>query len=165
VHEFEATVVHHFVGTLRYTVVYLPPEIAAELPLAQHPRLRISGEVGEVPFDGAWQPANGRWYLMLGKRLLKEAGLSVGDRTEVRFRVEDQDSVDVPADLQRAIDADPLAASAWAKLSPGKQRAWSHRVGSAKTGATRLRRTTEVVDKLRDGTAGVLMVKKPRVST
>ena len=52
----------------------------------------------------------------------------------------------------------------WAKLSPGKQRAWSHRVGSAKTGPTRLRRVAEVIDKLRDGTAGVLMVKKPRAS-
>jgi hypothetical protein len=162
VHEFDATIVHHYLGTYRYTVVFLPDAIARELPFDRHPRLRISGDLGEVPFEGAWQPANGRWYLMLSKRLLKDAGVAVGDRVEVRFRVEDQDAVDVPSDLQRAIDADDLAAAEWAKLSAGKRRAWSHRVHAAKTGPTRLRRVVEVVDRLRAGTAGTLILKTRR---
>ncbi len=60
-HGFAGPVVRHDVGTYRYTVVFLPPEIAARLPLAEHPRLRISGEVSDLPFSGAWQPVRGRW--------------------------------------------------------------------------------------------------------
>ncbi len=52
-HAFEARVVHHDLGTYRDTVVFLPPEVAARLPLDAHPRLRVSGEVGDVPFSGA----------------------------------------------------------------------------------------------------------------
>ncbi len=60
-HAFEGRIVHHDVGTYRYTVVFLPTEIAAALPLAEHPRLRFTGEIGDVPLSGAWQPVRGRW--------------------------------------------------------------------------------------------------------
>jgi hypothetical protein len=68
-HAFEGRIEHHDVGTYRYTVVFLPRELALSLPLEEHPRLRVSGEVAEVPFSGAWQPVRGRWYLMLSKPL------------------------------------------------------------------------------------------------
>jgi hypothetical protein len=59
---FEGEVVHHDVGTYRYTVIFLPADIAGQLPFAEHPRLRVTGEVAEIPFSGAWQPVRGRWY-------------------------------------------------------------------------------------------------------
>ncbi|MEM7025878.1 MAG: YdeI/OmpD-associated family protein, partial [Pseudomonadota bacterium] len=128
-----------------------PPEMAKDLPLGQHPRLRVSGEIGEISFSGAWQPTRGRWYLMLSKQIMKDGGISLGDWVDVRFRVEDQDSVDVPDLLQRAIDADEVIAAAWQALSPGKRRGLAYRVASAKTSGTRQRRIEEVLDILRTG--------------
>lgn len=148
-HGFEGQIVHHNVGTYRYTVIFLPPELVAELPLDRHPRLRASGEIGEIPFSGAWQPVRGRWYLMLSKPLLKDGGYRVGDWVEVRFRVEDQDSVEMPETLQRALDADETLNTAWQSLSAGKQRGWAHRVASAKTEPTRQKRLDEVLAALR----------------
>ncbi len=78
----------------------------------------MSIEVAEVPFSGAWQPVRGRWYLMLSKPLLRASGLSVGQTAEVRFRVEPQDAVEIPASLERALGADPSIKAAFEALTP-----------------------------------------------
>lgn len=148
---FTGLVERHDLGSYGYTVIWLPHAIAAQLPLAEHPRLRISGELNDHPCSGAWQPSRGRWYLMLGKPLLKATGLSVGCLAELRFRVEAQDAVDVPALLARAVAADAAAGARWAALTPGKQRALSHFVVSAKTGPTAARRVAQAVAWLADG--------------
>lgn len=142
---FTGIVEHHDLGTYRYTVLWLPDAIAAQLPLADHPRLRISGELNEHPVTGAWQPSRGRWYLMLGKPLLKATQLVVGSEAELRFRIEPQDVVDVPPVLTRAIRLNAQAAKRWDAQTPGKQRALSHHVASAKTAATFGRRVAQVI--------------------
>jgi hypothetical protein len=73
-YQFEAMVEPHDLGTYRYTVVFLSDELIAELPFAQHPWLRISGEINDHPMAGAWQPSRGRWYLMLSKPLCGQRG-------------------------------------------------------------------------------------------
>lgn len=150
-HEFEGRIVPHDVGTYRYTVVFLPPEIARDLPFDRHPRLRARGEVGDVPFAGAWQPVRGRWYLMLSKDLLRQGGLAVGDLVEVRFRVEDPDTVDVPEGLRRALEGDEAARATWEGLSAGKRRGLAHMVHAAKTEPTQRRRLADVLAMLRSG--------------
>ncbi|WP_164847364.1 YdeI/OmpD-associated family protein [Sphingobium algorifonticola] len=142
---FTGLVEHHDLGTYRYTVLWLPDEIAGQLPLAEHPRLRISGELNDQPCTGAWQPSRGRWYLMLGKPLLKATGLSVDCFATLRFRVEPQDEVDMPPLLAQALEGNRAAAERWAMLTPGKQRAICHHVLSAKTGATVARRIAQAV--------------------
>ena len=137
--------------TYRYTVIWLPEEIAAQLPLSEAPRLRISGELNEHPVTGAWQPSRGRWYLMLGKPVLKATGLTVESLAELRFRMEPQDEVEVPALLARALDQDTEAAARWSALTPGKRRALAHHVGSAKTGSTAARRTAQALAWLSGG--------------
>lgn len=143
---FSALVEEHALGSYVYTVVWLPDEIAAQLPLGEHPRLRISGEINEHPFTGAWQPSRGRWYLMLGKPLLRATGLAIDAWAEVRFRIEEQDAVDVPPLLLRALAANATASARWAALTPGKQRALSHRLLSAKSAPTAARRIAEIID-------------------
>ena len=147
-HSFEAEIVHHFVGTYRYTAVFLPEDLIEALPLDRYPRLRVSGEIGDIPFSGAWQPVRGRWYLMLSKPLMKDGGYAIGDRVEVRFRVEDQETVDVPEILERALNADVDAMAAWQAASAGKRRGWAHRIESAKAVTTKQRRLDEVLKAL-----------------
>ncbi|HEX8387649.1 MAG TPA: YdeI/OmpD-associated family protein [Sphingomonas sp.] len=148
---FEGEVVHHDLGTMRYTAIFLPADLAAELPFDVNPRLRATGEVNDVAFAAAWQPSRGRWYMMLSKKLLREAGLSVGDMAEVRFRVEPADSVDEQPDIARALAADPALATAWDSLTPGRRRGWTHRVASATGAATRLKRVAELTAALSGG--------------
>jgi len=148
-HVFEADLDRFGVGRTRkvwYTVLFLPADLAATLPFADHPRLRIEGEIADVPVEGAWIPTgDGRRYVIVAPRVLKDAGVGIGDRVEMRFRIADQAAVDVPPELAAAIARDAAAQQAWAALTPGKRRGHAHRVRDAKGEATRARRVAEVI--------------------
>lgn len=155
-HVFDAEIARHPIGKgariVHYTVVYLPPAMASELPFDAHPRLRVVGEIADVPVEGAWQPAgDGRRYLMVPKTVFESAGVAVGDRVEVRFKIADQDAVDVPDALNRLLISDKDLAAKWSALTPGAQRAFSYRVSSAKTEPTIAKRVSEVADMVRAG--------------
>ena len=149
-HTFEGDIVHHDVGYI-YTVIFLPPDLIDKLPFDKYPRLRIEGEVAGQPFEGAWQPVRGRWYIMLSKPLLKAAEVGVGDEVEVRFSVVDQDAVDVPAELERALLENARADSAWHELTAGKKRGFAYHVSSAETTPTRQKRLVQVIEALETG--------------
>lgn len=143
-HHFETRIARHAVGTYHYTVVYLDTSLHGELPLDVHPRLRIESDVAGIPIKGAWQPARGTWYLMLPKKPLKEAGLTVGSSVEVWFRVLPQDDVDVPEELATLLASKSRARKAWEKLTPGTQRGLAHLVASAKRAETIANRVAQV---------------------
>lgn len=153
--DFEGRVEWHAIGrtkVLTYRAVFLPDDLAGRLPLGRQGAVRVEGELGEFPFEAAWQPAgNGRHFMMVGPALLREAGLDVGDEVRVRFTPIPADRVTVPPELTRLLAVDAEAAEAWTALTPGKRRAWAHFVGSAKSEATRTRRTEEVRRALHEG--------------
>jgi hypothetical protein len=137
---FEASVERHIVGKYTYTVVFLDPSLEGELPFAEHPKLRFDGEINDHPISAAWQPVRGRHFAMLSKTLLKETGLTVGDRVEVRFRVADQEAVDMPAEIMAALAADDWFSALWQAMTAGRRRAFCHMVGDAKSPEVRARR-------------------------
>ncbi|MEM6617278.1 MAG: YdeI/OmpD-associated family protein [Pseudomonadota bacterium] len=145
-HVFETQIVRHDVGSYAYTVVFLDPDIAPQLPFDQHSRLRMSGEINDIPFEAAWQPVRGRYYAMLSKPVLKAGDLALGDWVEVRFRLEDQEAVDVPADLRHALSADIEARDAFDALTAGKRRGLSIWIDSAKRAPTRAKRISATLD-------------------
>lgn len=150
-YEFRETVVAHDFGKFAYTVVYLPDELVGELPLKKFPRLRINAEVNEFELEAALQPTAGRWFLLLSKRVLKACDAALGDSVRVRFCIADQDAVNVPEELQQALNGDANATSKWEALTPGKQRSFAYRVASAKRLETRLKRVNEVFEMLDAG--------------
>jgi len=133
-----------------YSVLFLPPELAADLPFARYPRLRVDGEIADVPVTGAWIPTgDGRRYFIVAPRVFRDAGVAVGSIVEMRFRIADQDAVDMPDALGAALSIDADATAAWARLTPGKQRGLTHIVHGAKTEPTRVRRVAEVIATLK----------------
>ncbi|MEM1186280.1 MAG: YdeI/OmpD-associated family protein [Planctomycetota bacterium] len=153
--EFEAVIEHHNLGTYRYTVVFLDERLHEHLPLSENPRLRASGEIRDIPFDGAWQPVRGRWYLMLSKPLMRDGEFEIGSVVRVRFRVEDQDAVEVPPELDAMLQGNAALKQAWDALTVGKRRGLAYRVSFAKTAATVKKRLVEVAEALA-GSAGHL---------
>lgn len=147
---FTTTVEKLDFGRMYYTVSYLPQELVPELPLEKYPRLRIEGIVAEIPFEGALQPTSGKWYLLLSKRLLKDAGKALGDKIQVSFDVADQDHVSVPEDLRQALEENPEHKKIWDSLTPGRRRGFAHRVDSARRPETREHRILEILDQLYD---------------
>ncbi len=149
--EFEASIEYHDFGRMGYTVVYLPDALREKLPFEQYPRLRVNADIFGYPIDGAFQPGQGKTYLIVSKAALKEIGVSLGDIVDVQFTVADQNTVDVPDELQAKLKQDKVALKVWESLSPGKQRALCHSVNSAKTKPTVDRRITAVLLSLKEG--------------
>lgn len=147
---FECLIDYFGVGTNRkvwYKVVFLPNEVARTLPLSLHPRLRVDGEIADVPVEGAWMPTgDGRHYFIVAPRVLKDGKCAVGDRVEMRFRISDQNAVNVPLSLEAALSNSSKARSAWDLLTAGKRRGLTHPIHAAKTEKTQTKRTAEVID-------------------
>ncbi|MGR3466939.1 MAG: YdeI/OmpD-associated family protein [Shimia sp.] len=134
-----------------YTVAFLPPEVIAALPEAPSSRPRVEGEMQGRPFRGGLHPtSDGRAYFILNKTFLKAAGLQIGDPLRIGFRLDDPDRVDVPPELAEALRDNGGAAEVWAGLTPGTRRGFAHRVDSAKTHATRVKRVAEVLAALEE---------------
>jgi hypothetical protein len=152
-HECEAVVTQHPVGKYLYSVVFLDPALATQLPFKQFPKLRFEGEANDHPFAAAWQPSKGRHFAMLSKSLLKETGLKPGDVVHIRFRVADQEAVDVPPEILAAIEGNPDFATLWNSLTPGRKRGFSIWVGDAKSADVRGRRLLALIEGLREDPA------------
>ncbi|MEM6903375.1 MAG: YdeI/OmpD-associated family protein [Pseudomonadota bacterium] len=148
-HEFTALVERFAVGKTRkfwYNVLFLPTELQPVLPFKDYPRLRVEGEIADIPVENAFIPTgDGRYYLIFSPLMIKEAALSLGDLVEMRFRIADQDRVNVPPLLEVAIKADTDLQSNWQALTPGKQRMLCQHVLSAKTEPTEAKRVREAI--------------------
>ncbi|MEM8652109.1 MAG: YdeI/OmpD-associated family protein [Pseudomonadota bacterium] len=155
-YETELVVERHLVGKgirkVPYTVVWLPEPLKDELDIRNNPRLRVTGEINDHPFNGAWQPAgDDRYYLMVPKSIQKETGLSIGDMIVLRFNVADQNEVELPDALINLLDIDEEFKAIWLELTPGKQRSFAYRVSSAKTEVTVQKRIAEVTKMVKEG--------------
>ncbi len=154
-HDFVAEIALHGVGKSRvitYKVLFMPPRFETELPFKTYPRLRVEGEIADVPVRGAWMPVgDGRRYFIVSPDIKSNTGLDVGDEVEMRFRIDDQDYVHVPGALTAALSSDNAASVQWDKLTAGKKRMFSNHVFSAKTSPTEQRRVDEAMVAIRDG--------------
>lgn len=137
---------------VRYKVLFLPSSLQEELPFHEFPRLRVEGEIEGVPVRGAWMPAgDGRRYFIVSPAIKAATGLDIGADVEMRFRVDDQDSVDVPNSLERALDRDSSVQALWNTLSPGKRRMFAAHVASARSPETERRRVDEALHAIAAG--------------
>ncbi len=155
-YSFTASLTTHYVGTYAYKAVFLPEAIAAQLPFAQHSRLRFIGEIAAYPIRAAWQPSGvGTYYAMVNAKLIKDAEITLGDLVEVSFNLAPQDAVDIPQPLVHALNTDPSLRVKWDKLSPGKRRGLAYSVASAKTPRTVEKRLVAVIEAVRLGVAPI----------
>ena len=161
---FETTIEKQEFGTFAFTVIKLDKRLHDVLPLKDYPRLRVEVDLNGVVFEGSWQPTGGEWYLVVSKPKLTMAGLKLGSRVKVAFRLIPQDQVNVPEELARELEVDRSAAEVWEALSPGKRRGLCYLINEVKTPKTRGVRLARVLamlhgdepmpwDRMRDATA------------
>jgi uncharacterized protein YdeI (YjbR/CyaY-like superfamily) len=93
----------------------------------------------------------GRYLLGLGNANRKAAGVVTGDEVEVEVEIDAEPRVVVePADFARALDADPIARTAYDRLSYSRKREHALAIESAKKAETRIRLIEKALAKLRD---------------
>jgi uncharacterized protein YdeI (YjbR/CyaY-like superfamily) len=93
----------------------------------------------------------GRYLLGLSNANRKAAGVVTGDEVEVEVEIDAEPRVVVePADFARALDADPIARTAYDRLSYSRKREHALAIESAKKAETRIRLIEKALAKLRD---------------
>jgi uncharacterized protein YdeI (YjbR/CyaY-like superfamily) len=90
-----------------------------------------------------------RYLLGLSNANRQAAGVVTGDEVEVEIDAEPRLVVE-PADFARALDADPIARTAYDRLSYSRKREHVLAIESAKKAETRIRLSEKALAKLRD---------------
>ena len=105
---------------------------------------------GDYSYRNTITSMGGQFLISFNAETRAATGKGAGDDIEVDLEVDDAPrTVDIPAPLAEALDADPVATELWSTLSYSKQRAHAESIASAKTDETRARRVQNVMDALR----------------
>lgn len=149
-YQFEAPIERIKYGRMFYGGVFLPENILSALPQARERGFRLVGEVGGLFSEFGLMAVKICRYIVLSNSFLAQAKLKTGDVVVFRFSPVDPSYVEVPVELEQALDSNHNARRIWDNLKSGKKREYSYRVASAVHEATRLRRAYQLIESLMD---------------
>ena len=139
------------IGVLRSVVV--PPQVVAALGGAT--RIPVLARYGGETTQSTLAPAGGpKRRLVLKMAVLRAASLDAGDRLTVTLeRDVNSRAVTFPADLLRALQFRPAAATALERGSPSTRRTVVELLEQCRTPETRARRLEKLIERLAENTA------------
>lgn len=130
------------------TGIEVPPEVVEGLGSGKRPAVNVT--VNGHTYRSTIASMGGRYLLPLSAENRAAAGARAGDEIDVEVELDTAPrTVEVPADLQAALDADPAAREGFDRL------AYSHRlrhvlaINEAKAPETRQRRIAKAIEMLR----------------
>src|SRR4029453_6108489 len=127
----------------------VPPEVVDTLGGGKGPPVTIT--INGHSWKSRVAIMLGRYLLGLSNANRQAAGVLTGEEVEVEVEIDAEPRVVVePADFARALDADPVARTAYDRLSYGRKREHVLAIESAKRAATRRQRIEKALALLRD---------------
>ena len=127
----------------------VPPEVVEALGGGKRPAVAIT--INGHSWRSRVAIMRGRYLLGLSNANRKAAGVVTGDEVEVEVAIDAEPRVVVePADFARALDADPVARTAYDRLPDGRKREHVLAIERAKKAQTRTRRIETVLAILRE---------------
>ncbi|MBO0709475.1 MAG: DUF1905 domain-containing protein [Candidatus Dormibacteraeota bacterium] len=130
-------------------LVALPPEVVEALGGT---RVRVSGTFAGIEFASSTMPTGGGGACVgIHKATRERAGIHFGDQVEIVLERDDRErAVEIPPALQRALDANPEAREAFARLAPTHRREYARWVAEAKREETVQRRVETTLERILD---------------
>ena len=134
-----------------WAFLVLPKAVSDKLP--RRGRTSVEGTINGAPFQATLEP-DGRLshWLKVSKELSEAAGARPGSMVTVQIApaaLEPEPAL--PADLQKALAAQPAAQAGWADTTTIARLDWIHWIESAKQTTTRQRRVENACDMLASG--------------
>ena len=131
------------------TLVPIPKEVAAKLGLKGMPK--VQAVIAGTPYRGSLMPmGDGTYCLGVLKSIQEAAGVGQGDTITIDLELDTAPrTVELPADLAKAIARDSKAASAWDALSYTGKKEMAQSLEGAKRPETRERRLAQALETLR----------------
>jgi Bacteriocin-protection, YdeI or OmpD-Associated/Domain of unknown function (DUF1905) len=116
-------------------------------------RLKIRATIDGEPYRGTLVRMGGPQHILLVLKEIRERiGKSFGDEVSVEFEEDlDPRKVDVPPDLQHALDVDLTAHTCFDSLSYTHQKEYVRWITDAKRDQTRQKRILKTIDMLKQG--------------
>jgi len=113
-------------------------------------RVPISVAIGDYSYRTTIVSMGGRFLFGVNAQQRKDTGLQAGDVVEVTIEPDDAPrEVELPPELQAALDADPAAREAFDRLSFTNRKEAARSIADAKAEDTKARRLAKVLDSLR----------------
>lgn len=147
VHTFQAMLVRpETPGAWTYLVI--PLDVTATF--GGRGQVRVRGTIDGEPYRNAAMPmGDGTHFLVVNKDLRDRIGASVGGVVTVTMERDDvARSLEIPDDLQAALEAHPAARRAFELFSYSHKKEYADWIASAKTEATRQRRIAGAVERI-----------------
>ena len=131
------------------TLVPIPKDIAAKLGLKGMPK--INAVIAGTPYRGSLMPmGDGTYCLGVLKSIQEAAGVGSGDSITIDLELDTSPrTVDLPADLAKAIAHDKKAIAAWEAMSYTNKKEMAQAIEGAKRPETRARRLAQALESLR----------------
>lgn len=129
----------------------LPAEASAELP--SRGQVAATGNIAGEDFTTVVEPdgMRGHW-INLDEKLWTSLDVSPGDAVQVSLTpTKDWPEVEVPTDLQAALDAAGDLDEVWSSLTPMARWEWVRWIKATKNADTRSRRVDVAISKLESG--------------
>jgi antitoxin component of MazEF toxin-antitoxin module len=132
------------------TGIVIPGEVIAALGAGRKPPVKV--KVNGYAYRSTVATIDGRFMVGFSADHRAASGLKGGDPVEVEIELDTEPRVvEVPDDLQAALDANPAAKATFDRLSNSLKGYHVYQVSSAKTDETRQRRIAKSVETLAAG--------------
>jgi hypothetical protein len=132
-----------------WTFLTLPKDASRKLP--SRGMTTVEGSINGVSFRATLEPDGQKsHWLKVDRKLSKAAGADAGDEVTLELASEALEPT-VPADLRKALAADPKARALWEKITINARTDWIHWIISAKQAETRARRVENACSMLAGG--------------
>jgi len=129
------------------TGIHVPDEVVDSLGAGKRPPVRVT--LNGYTYRNTIAVMGGRYMVGVSADVRAASGVAGGDELEVEIVLDDQPRVlEIPADLQAALDAAPVAKAAFEKLSYSNKRRHVEPILAAKAPETRARRIEKSVAEL-----------------
>jgi hypothetical protein len=129
------------------TGIEVPAEVVAALDAGKRPPVAVS--VNGYEYRSTVAPMGGKYLLPFSADRREESGIQGGDAIDVELTIDTAPrTVEIPDDLQSALNSSATAAAAWDKLSYTHRKEHVRSVLDAKKAETRTRRIAAVVARL-----------------
>ena len=132
------------------TGIEIPDEVIASLGAGKKPPVKMT--VNGYSYRSTVATIDGKFMVGFSADHRAASGIKGGDAVDVEIELDTEPrTVEVPADLQSALDAEPEARQTFDKLSNSLKGYHVYQVTSAKTEETRQRRIEKSIATLREG--------------
>jgi hypothetical protein len=131
------------------TGIEVPEEVVTGLGGGKRPK--VAATINGYTWRTSVAPMGGKFMVGVSAEVKQATGVGAGDEIEIDLELDTAPrTVEVPADLARALDADPAARRAFDALNYSNQRRHVEPLAAAKSPETRQRRITKIIDTLKD---------------